>query len=480
MNRTTYVVKRGLTRSAHRLRALSAPTVRRRRVGVVAFAASLVLVATLVSPVASAQAVDYPTWEDLQSAKASTSSAAASVTAIQGLIAGLQSEVDRTQAEADARGEALLIAQAQFDDATRRADDLQAQADASRLLADDATRQAGQLAAQLYRTGGADLGVNLFLDGEVAPADPSASGDAVPGQPGTDNADALLSKLGSMSKLVERSTSVYEQAQAAQNTAQSLGDQAKVAQAERETLRIAAEEALAAAQVAAEAASAALAESEAKSQELQAQLAFLQDAEADTAAGYEAGVIERARIAAEAAEAARIAREARAAADRAAAASRASSGASSAGASLGGGYTSSSGWGVPASGRVTGGYGPRSVICGGGSCSGGYHYGTDLGTGCNAPIYAASAGTVTYAGRLGTYGNFVKIDHGNGVSTGYAHIVDGGIYVRAGQSVNVGDNIASSGSTGASTACHLHFEVWLNGVRSNAAPFMAARGASLG
>ena len=482
MNRTAFVVKRGLNRAAHRIRALGAPTVRRRTIGAVAFAASLVLVGTLVSPVASAQAVDYPTWEDLQSAKADTSAAAASVTEIQGLIAGLQSEVDRTQGEADARGEALLLAQEQFDDATRRAEDLQAQADASRRVADDATRQAGQLAAQLYRTGGADLGVNLFLDGETAPAPaPAGAGSgAVPGQAGTDSADALLSKLGSMSKLVERSTSVYEQAQTAQNSAQSLGDQAKVAQAERETLRIAAEEALAAAQVAAEAANAALAESEAKSQELQAQLAFLQDAEADTAAGYEAGVIERARIAAEAAEAARVAREARAAADRAAAASRASSGVSSAGAGLGGGYTSSSGWGVPASGRITGGYGPRSVICGGGSCSGGYHYGTDLGTGCNAPIYAASAGTVTYAGRLGTYGNFVKIDHGNGVSTGYAHIVDGGIYVSAGQSVSVGDNIASSGSTGASTACHLHFEVWLNGVRSNAAPFMAARGASLG
>ncbi|MFO7691233.1 MAG: M23 family metallopeptidase [Cryobacterium sp.] len=473
MNRTERAAKRGLNQPAHRIHALGTRIGHRRTVGVAAFAATLVLVATLVNPVAPAQAVSYPSWEDLQNAKASTSAAAASVTEIQGLIAGLQTEVQRTQAEADARGEELLLAQEQFDDATRRAEDLQAQADASRLVADDATRQAGQLAAQLYRTGGTDLGVNLFLDGEAAAAGADQGGSDGQGTSAPGGADALLRKLGSMSKLVERSTGVYEQAQTAQNNAQALGDQATIAQAEREALRIVAEEALAVAQSAAEAAGAALAESEAKGQELQAQLAFLQDAEAVTAAGYEAGVIERARIAAEAARAAESARVARAAADRPAAAA-------AAGASLGGGYTSSSGWAVPASGRITGGYGPRSVICGGGSCSGGYHYGTDLGTGCNAPIYAASAGTVTYAGRLGTYGNFVKIDHGNGVSTGYAHIVDGGVYVRAGQPVGVGDNIASSGSTGVSTACHLHFEVWLNGVRSNAAPFMAAQGASLG
>ncbi|MFC5929503.1 M23 family metallopeptidase [Cryobacterium melibiosiphilum] len=480
MNRTALVIGRGRT-ALQRFRAPASDRANRTAFTVVGLAATLALLTTLIAPVSSAQAIEYPTWEDLQSAKASTSSAAGKVTEIQGLIADLQAQVEQTQAESEARGLELEVAQEKYDDATRRATDLQAQADASATVADAATRQAGQLAAQLYRTGGTDLSVNLFLDGDSS--DPAASGST----DGTDGADALLSKLGNMSKLVERSTGVYEEAQTAQNSAQALGDSAKEAQAERETLRIAAEGALEAAQAAADAAAAALVESEAKSVELAAQLAFLQDAEATTSAGYQAGVVERARIEAERVEAERVAREAAAAAARAAAAAAAaarpsggSSGGSAPGSSLGGGYTSGSGWGVPASGRITGGYGPRSVICGGGSCSGGYHYGTDLGTGCYAPIYAASAGTVTYAGRLGTYGNFVKIDHGNGVSTGYAHIVDGGIFVRAGQQVSVGDNIASSGSTGASTACHLHFEVWLNGVRSNAVPFMAARGASLG
>jgi murein DD-endopeptidase MepM/ murein hydrolase activator NlpD len=120
------------------------------------------------------------------------------------------------------------------------------------------------------------------------------------------------------------------------------------------------------------------------------------------------------------------------------------------------------------------------VLCGGGACSGGYHYGTDIGTGCSAPIYAAATGTVVYAGRYGTYGNFVLISHGNGVETGYAHIRDGGIFVSVGQRVDVGQNIASSGTTGASTGCHLHFEVRTGGNRINAVPFMSDRGAPIG
>ncbi|KGJ78555.1 hypothetical protein GY21_06940 [Cryobacterium roopkundense] len=433
----------------------------RRTLSITSGVAALALLVTLFTPVGAAQALDYPSWQDLQNAKSNTAAAAAQVTKIQELLVSLQSQVDETQAEAEARGAALEEAQQKFDDAARRASELQAQADASKSTADAATRQAGQLAAQLYRTGGTDLSVNLFLEG---------------GDNGGGQADELLSKLGNMSKLVERSTDIYDVAQAANNSAQALGDQAKIAQAERETLRIAAEAALQAAQDAADAAAAALAESQAKSLELDQQLAFMRDAEATTSAAYEAGVIERARIAAEAARVAAAARAAEAA--RAAAAAAASGGSSSAGSSAG--SASSSGWGRPANGRITGSYGPRTPYCGNGVCSGSYHYGTDLGTGCSAPLYAAAAGRVTWAGSLGTYGNFVKIDHGGGVSTGYAHIRNGGVFVNVGQSVSAGQNIASSGSTGASTACHLHFEVWVNGNRINAVPFMADRGASLG
>ena len=67
---------------------------------------------------------------------------------------------------------------------------------------------------------------------------------------------------------------------------------------------------------------------------------------------------------------------------------------------------------------------------------------------------------MTYAGWSGSYGNFIKIDHGGGVSTGYAHIRPGGLFVGYGQWVSAGQQIAASGTTGASTGCHLHFEVY--------------------
>ncbi|WP_104194113.1 M23 family metallopeptidase [Cryobacterium sp. M25] len=440
---------------------------RRHRVSLATgLVAALSLFVSLIGPVGPARAIDYPTWQDVQNAKSNTAAASAQVSQIQGLIADLQTQVAQTQAESEARGAELQAAQEKFDEASRRAADLEAQSAASSAVAATATRQAGQLAAQLYRTGGTDLSVNLFLDGEGRGED----------------ADALLSKLGSMSKLVERSSSVYEQAQTATNVAESLGDQAKVAQAEREKLRIAAEEALVAAQAAAQAAANALAESEAKRVELDAQLAFMQDAQATTSAGYEAGVVERARLAAIEAERVRVERAAAsaraAAAAAAAAAARPSNGGGSSGSS--GGSVGGGGWAVPSGGRITDGYGPRAQICGNEGCSKGFHSGTDLGAGCGSGIYAASSGTVVYAGLYGTYGNFVLIQHANGISTGYAHIRSGGIFVSNGESVSAGENIASVGETGAASGCHLHFEVRTNGSQINPVPFMSDRGASLG
>ncbi len=452
MNRTATEIGRRAHVGLGSLRRKRGTRIHRRRTfTATGFVATLALVVTLVSPVGGATAIEYPSWQDLQNAKANTAAADAKVAEIKILIANLQVRVQETQATAIARGLDLAIAQDKFDDAIRRANDLQAQADASKATADAATRQAGLLAAQLYRTGGTDLSVNLFLDGEKTGA----------------GADELLSKLGSMSKLVERSTRIYEHAQTAENTAQSLGDQAKVAQAVRETLRIAAEAALVAAQAAADAAAAALAESEAQSLVLDQQLKFMQDAQAVTTAGYEAGVAERARLAE--IEAARIAADAAARGDY-----------GSGGPGLGGGYISSQGWAVPASGGITGGYGARGSICAGGYCSNGFHYAIDLGTGCSAPIYAASSGTVSFAGWGDGYGNFIKINHGDGVSTGYAHIRPGGTFVSNGQWVEAGQNIASAGTTGNSTGCHLHFEVYLGGGRVNPLPFMADRGAPLG
>jgi murein DD-endopeptidase MepM/ murein hydrolase activator NlpD len=109
-----------------------------------------------------------------------------------------------------------------------------------------------------------------------------------------------------------------------------------------------------------------------------------------------------------------------------------------------------------------------------------FHAGTDIAAGCWANIYAAGSGRVTYAGWNGGYGNFVLIEHGNGIASAYGHIVSGGILVRQGQWVSAGAHVAEVGTTGSSTGCHLHFEIRQNGVAINPVKFMAARGVRIG
>lgn len=83
----------------------------------------------------------------------------------------------------------------------------------------------------------------------------------------------------------------------------------------------------------------------------------------------------------------------------------------------------------------------------------------------NTPIYAAAAGTVEFSGWLGGYGNLVIVNHGNGLSTYYAHNRQN--HVTKGQSVTKGQAVATMGSTGRSTGPHLHFEVRKNGIPQN-------------
>ena len=132
------------------------------------------------------------------------------------------------------------------------------------------------------------------------------------------------------------------------------------------------------------------------------------------------------------------------------------------------------GWGAPvANPHVTSSYGKRDKPCA--TCSD-YHLGTDLRAACGTSLWAAAAGTVTFAGPSQGYGNRIDIDHGEGTTTRYAHMYSGGIHVGVGQSVERGDLIGASGSAGSSTACHLHFEVIVGSQRINPEPFMAARG----
>ncbi len=102
---------------------------------------------------------------------------------------------------------------------------------------------------------------------------------------------------------------------------------------------------------------------------------------------------------------------------------------------------------------------------------GGGHRGIDLCAPANSPILAADAGVVIEVGMHHySWGNYVLIDHGNGLTTRYAHCND--VYVSAGQSVAGGELIAGIGMTGIATGYHCHFEVEQNGVLINPAPLL--------
>ena len=98
--------------------------------------------------------------------------------------------------------------------------------------------------------------------------------------------------------------------------------------------------------------------------------------------------------------------------------------------------------------------------------SGRYHGGVDFPVPTGSPIYASASGTVIIAKNLNySYGHYLVVDHGNGLSTLYAH--NSTLLVGVGDHVNKGQVIARSGSTGNSTGPHCHFEVRVNGTRVN-------------
>lgn len=93
------------------------------------------------------------------------------------------------------------------------------------------------------------------------------------------------------------------------------------------------------------------------------------------------------------------------------------------------------------------------------------HTGLDIAAASGTPIKVVSDGTVTFAGWSGSYGYLVKVSHGNGVETWYAHTSK--MYVSVGQNIVAGDVIAAVGSTGNSTGPHLHLEIRINGKTVN-------------
>ncbi|MBF4571532.1 peptidoglycan DD-metalloendopeptidase family protein [Herbiconiux sp. VKM Ac-1786] len=406
----------------------------RLRLALVAAASGLAVAAAVVfgAGVAPAFADDYPTWDDVKNAQANAEAKDQEVTRIQGLISEMNAQVSAAQQLATQRGTEYQTAQTAYDTANFVAGELEQQATDARTTAEASNRQAGQLAAQLARTGGNDLSLNLLVGGEQLSND-------------------LLYQLSAMSKLAEKTSQIYAKAQQDTNTATALTAQAEVARDELkgladEALRLR-DEAVAAQQQA----EAALQEQEDHQVELQAQLQVLQENRVATEADYQKGV------------------DARAEAARAAAAAGLSTLP----------YIAASGWASPFPGAFSSDeYGMRVN-----PVSGAYllHSGIDLvynGGTCGATVYAAAEGIVNYAGWNGGYGNFIQIDHGGGIATAYGHNTT--LLVGNGTYVSVGQPIAYAGTTGNSTGCHVHFEVRQNGTAINPRPFMAAQGIEFG
>jgi murein DD-endopeptidase MepM/ murein hydrolase activator NlpD len=414
------------------------------------------LVGTVVVDAPSASAAKYPSWDEVMAARGQESAKAGQITAIKGIISGLADDLRDAEAEAKRLGDEFYEAQKDAQDAAEKEQRLRTDAEEHAEIAEQSAAQAGQFAAQMARSGGADVTASVITGGE--------------------DAKDLLYNLGALSKLSEQAERVEAAATTDAAVARSLTAQADRAADALDELAAEAQRRMQASQAAADKVQTAYDEQQTNKARLDAQLATLTSGRVRTEAEFAQG--EKVRKAAEA----KAAREAAARAAAALAAAAANSGGGGGGVSTGSsgsgaggsaGSGSGTGWVRPASGYVISPYGYRvhpitKVVT--------KHDGADLASGCYTPIVAAAAGTVDYAGWYGGYGNYVRISHGGGVQTAYGHIVNGGYRVASGQRVSAGQLIALVGSTGASTGCHTHFEVHLGGATVDPIPFMQARG----
>lgn len=411
----TATTVRGTTARRTRLLAL-------RLAGALA-ASSLVAVGVLTpAPSAiAAQAADYPSWEEVLQAQRAESSAKALQRQLEASLSSLQAEVDRTNAELEEKGRIYAEAQEAYDEQAYITEQLAQQAAAAQEQADEAKTTAARLLAEMSKQGSNDMTAQLLTE---------------PGSP-----DGMLYRLETARILTERYDDLYDEALRLQNTADSLADQAQVAQDRLAELKILAEEAFEAAQAAQRAAQDELDQAQSDIARLEAQIAVLAEQRAATIEDYNAGIRAQWGSGAE-------------------------------------GQISASGWARPVAGYISSGYGWRIHPISGASA---FHNGTDVaGQGCGASIRAAHGGTVTYAGYNGGLGYYVQIDHGNGTSSGYAHIMAGGIGVRVGQTVGPGQQIARVGTTGYSTGCHLHFIIRVNGNTTDPVSYLRNQGITLG
>lgn len=393
---------------------------RRFRALAAALALAVLPLAGVLSPASAVPLADYPSWEEVVAAQRNAQEAKNLAASLQSQLAGLEAEAQRTQAEADAKGQIFAEAQQAYDEQNLITQSLLEQTAAAEAEANAAYLVAAQVIAEMSKSGTGDLTPRL-LTGV--------------------SSELLLDRLELDRVIGQRYSDLYDKAIELRNTANALADQAEVAQQLLEQLRIAAEKAFQEAQAAATAAAEKLEQTQRDIAEVKARIDYLVGVSTATTASYNEGL-------------------------------KATWGENAAG------EISASGWARPVSGYITDNFGQRYHPI--------YHVwklhtGVDIGgQGCGAPIAATHSGTVTYAGWNGDLGIYVQIDHGDGTSSGYGHIQQGGLGVSIGQHVDPGQPIARVGTTGGSTGCHLHFMIRVNGSLTDPVPFLRDRGISLG
>ena len=249
-----------------------------------ASASAAALIGALVLAGGAAPAVadtSYPSWDDVQAAKANAAAAQAEVDSINALLANLQTAANAAGDLAVKRAGEYGVAEAALQAATRKADDLSSQATAATAQAETLRKQSGTLASQLVRAGGSNVTLRLFLGSSST------------------NQKSLLYELGAVSKLTERSTALLAAADQQKNVAAALSTQAAAAETVRTQLDADAKKAYQVAKDAEAAAEAQLADQKSHANTLYAQLATLKNTETSVEQNYAAG--EAAKAAAEAA-----------------------------------------------------------------------------------------------------------------------------------------------------------------------------------
>ena len=117
----------------------------------------------------------------------------------------------------------------------------------------------------------------------------------------------------------------------------------------------------------------------------------------------------------------------------------------------------------PCSANVNDGFGPRAS---------GMHNGIDIMCSHGTTLVASAPGSVVEVELGGSWGQYIKIDHGNGVATLYSHLIEGSPMVSLGQVVAAGEPIGLVGASGNASVSHCHFEVWQEGVRVDPIPWL--------